>query len=397
MIATKKLYPLDGLRGIAAMSVVIMHLCYTYAVDYDTRLEQWSMSGGIFNEMITSTILALTNGTFSVWLFWMMSGSVLSIKFFQLKEKDRLSYIRKSAAKRYFRLLIPVASSIFLAYFCMSNGLYSNKELAIEFGEIYVSGPISWLNSQWSFEPELESALSSSFWYTFFNYRPQSTYNSVLWTMGPELISSYFLFMVLPLLGDGKNRLFTYLGVFSFCFFFEHFYVLSFIAGALIIDIQRSFKFKSIHKSLYIILIPLIIYALSKPNYGGYYYIIVSFVLVFLIVNFGLFNSILSSKLPSFLGKISFSLYLTHMMMIGLVASPTYFLSVKFISENNSKLFSAICVLISSIVFSFLFYKSIEKASSRQAGEIVEKIDIYYSKLVFFVRENSKKNEKNSA
>lgn len=109
----KKLIYLEGLRGIAAFIVVISHFIQVF---YPAMLESNpTLVHNSFETWISdSPINFLYNGNFAVYIFFILSGYVLSIKYHQKKD---LEIIFELGVKRYIRLAIPVAASVFFSIF----------------------------------------------------------------------------------------------------------------------------------------------------------------------------------------------------------------------------------------------------------------------------------------
>lgn len=370
---------LEGLRGIAALVVVFMHLSYTFLVDIHDKVESWASDGVFYKQIIGHILRAVLDGNFAVWLFWVMSGVVLSIKFFDLENKSNLgqalAYLRNSAKKRYFRLAIPVLASVMITYLFFSLNLISNTELAHAFGSIYVKGPISWLNSQWAFIPSFDTAFNSGVWYSFFDYHKVKTYNSVLWTMGPELFGSFILFFFLAFSAGSNKRWLLYVIVISFFVYYNKLYYVAFISGIAISDLKRFIQFKIDNSVIKILLFALLIYLVSLKNYNGYFHLILATVTVIFVYVFGFYERFLSNKYILFLGRISFSLYLVHMVVIGVVSAPVYFSLLPYFGNTVSKLASAMMVLVVSLLFATVFYRFIEKDSPLYAKKIVSIIE----------------------
>src|SRR4051794_16656837 len=100
---------LDGLRGLAALIVVIDHLAISFfqaATDGSiTRYHAQTAEKLVF----ATPLHLLVSGNFSVCIFFVLSGFVLSAKFFRTHER---SVAVASAWKRYLRLELPILGSV---------------------------------------------------------------------------------------------------------------------------------------------------------------------------------------------------------------------------------------------------------------------------------------------
>lgn len=223
----KKISQLEGLRGIAAFVVLLNHIKFTFFVNINKDI------GSRYGLVISTLTEALFDGNFSVWLFWVMSAFVLSIRFH--KEKDvnfSCSLMTDAAVRRYPRLLLPVTASVVFAWVLHSCGVMTNVNLANLLGSQYKN----WLGTFYLFKPDFSQALNSAVWQTFFAYNPYTSYNRVLWTMRIELYGSFFLFALLALIGKHPARVIFYLIIMAILYNLSAHWLNSFIAGTMICD-----------------------------------------------------------------------------------------------------------------------------------------------------------------
>lgn len=109
----KRIDTLDSLRGIAALTVVIHH-CMLVFPDFWSVYDPSSThkTNSPFIEILTYSPLHLIWGGFeAVILFFVLSGFVLSLPFISGKDPNYLDY----AIKRIFRIYIPYITLIMLA------------------------------------------------------------------------------------------------------------------------------------------------------------------------------------------------------------------------------------------------------------------------------------------
>ena len=195
----QKITYLNGLRGVAAFIVVFHHFIYAFYpalfLGFGAQLhlktgEEVFFSGSIFN--------LLYNGNFAVCIFFVLSGFVLSHKFFLQKD---YSVIKEGVAKRYVRLVIPVAFSVLVAFFLMKFSFFYNQQAG------KISGS-DWLGEFWTFHPNFLDALNQTFIGAFFFN--SFGYNMTLWSISYELIGSFLIFGFLIFFGKRKNRYWAY-------------------------------------------------------------------------------------------------------------------------------------------------------------------------------------------
>ena len=155
-----KIRYLDGLRGLAAFEVIFHHFILAFYPALFSGPEILThMKAGDEVYLSGSPLNLLYNGNFAVCIFFVLSGYVLSHKFFLHKDHE---IITASAIKRYVRLAIPVAVSIFCVFILMKFSLFYNQQAA----EISGSG---WLGGFWTFKPDFMDALKQMFFGTFFS------------------------------------------------------------------------------------------------------------------------------------------------------------------------------------------------------------------------------------
>ncbi|MEM7298006.1 MAG: acyltransferase family protein [Bacteroidota bacterium] len=231
-----KLLYLEGVRGIAALIVVLSHFQFTFSPTFPDHLlillkEQLNLP--LVPHGIHAFVIVFLDGNLAVFIFWFMSAYVISIRLFTEGNQD---YLYKSITKRYFRLMIPALGSIFLAYSLLSLGLMFNQELAIE-GGLEIN---KWLNNLYNFDPSLFMSLKSGIWDAFFDYNELSSYNAALWTMYPELMGSLFVFGLFAAVGNRRKRDLIYLAIFLIVVFLKTYWLASFVLGYWYSDVNNA-------------------------------------------------------------------------------------------------------------------------------------------------------------
>ncbi|MDD5616650.1 MAG: acyltransferase [Candidatus Methanoperedens sp.] len=156
----EKIKYLDGLRGLAAFIVVLGHYAVGfYPASYTARIEEVRADNAV-DLLISGTPLnVFYGGNFAVTVFFILSGYVLSYKFFKYRDQE---IIISSAVRRYFRLLIPVLFSSIIAYSFMKLSLFYNKEAAT------LTTSTWWLAAYWDFNPNFIDMLKQTFVGVFF-------------------------------------------------------------------------------------------------------------------------------------------------------------------------------------------------------------------------------------
>ena len=126
---------LDGLRGICCLLVVIDHCIGTFKPDL--RWTGLDGIGGIIRRIVQLSPLNIVyNGSVSVYIFFILSGYVLSIKFFKHKDSR---IVLDGVIKRIPRLMLPVLSSMIFMYlvYSLSSAFLDSSHNPSVWGYIY--------------------------------------------------------------------------------------------------------------------------------------------------------------------------------------------------------------------------------------------------------------------
>ncbi|MGG5218648.1 MULTISPECIES: acyltransferase family protein [Rahnella] len=369
-----KLLHVDGLRGVACFMVVLSHL----ALIFYPGLHDPSVYNNKFVSFIANGPLAFSySGTAAVYIFFVLSGFILSHSF--MKSGSLASALPNIATKRYFRLAIPATASCIFAYFILS--LFHPNTSTVP----------PWINFYATNNKTLIDAIYSGVVGSFFS-QPAKV-NPVLWTMKIELIGSFLTYFLCIIISKAMRKWLILL-LFSLAFFasqlpqHEKYGYISFILGVWIYTC--NFKIGIVFSA---ILIVLGIY-FGGVHYGSYSYIrMINYVRFFLngeesnayyLFNFfsgfliclvvlknNYFVSFFSKKLFSFMGKVSFTVYLFHLPFIYLIGLSTFNLlfthGVKYvISVISSSALSILSIYIASIYL----YRMIDRPSMRASEKI---------------------------
>lgn len=310
----ERLSHLDGLRGLAALIVVISHYIAFFCPVTLTFL------------FFSSTpIYLLYAGNFAVCVFFSLSGFVLSINYINTQ---RQVYVGSLILKRYVRLAIPVIASVLFSCFLLKNSLFTNLQLG---SLISSKGLLDYYN----FEPLWRDALINGFIGAFLP--GSSEYNPVLWTMSIEFVGSCLVFTLLAIFAifSKINRSYIYLFL---IFVFFNSYFLCFIIGMICSELYviRAFNFKKLELlgifvlSLYLgiypgglpiqLFMPLeaLIHNIPVTTIGNdvFFHIIGSALLLVGVLSSKKIADLLRTKVCQLLGEISFSLYLIHVPIL---------------------------------------------------------------------------------
>lgn len=370
---------LEGVRGMAALMVVAAHFVLAF---YPTLVNGDEQSAHTpYDELIHGTPLALLYaGMFAVAIFFVLSGFVLSIGFFQTKD---VNIVKKLAASRYLRLMLPALASILIAFFFMSVGFARLPEAAG-----LITGSASWLSS-WSFDATFFDAIRSGALDIFI--QPGSSFNNVLWTMYTEFLGSFLVFAILLLFAQSKYRWIMYIGCIILTF---NTWFMPFIIGMIVADMYTQRLLDKLRRAW---VIPLLLigglFLGSMPSGGvsgtmyeifsgegigeflgvkdfsaEMFYLTVGATMVVLAV-------LLSKRLSGWfgvrrvalLGRYTFSLYLTHLIVLYVIAVPIFLQLYGQISYNRSVAVAVFVAVPFLWAMTWLFERYIDAPSIRFA------------------------------
>ena len=357
----KKFEYLESLRGLASLTVVFAHFIVGfYPALYYAKAGQ-AHATSTFEFLLSRTPLNLLyNGSFSVAVFFVLSGYVLTFKFF--KDSRHAVVLLPLAFKRYFRLLLPVLLSVGFSYVVLRMGWYYRQPT------VALAGNNAWLVGLWNFKPDLWTMLREGFYGVLI--KREVTYNLVLWTMNIELFGSLIVYLFVYVFRNSPKRYFFYaLGI--ALFLRQHY--LAFILGMLLSDLsarKESWFHKSSNQALFIALLAIGLFLGSYPDEISVkgtvyafldlepwvrtrqYHILGAALVMTALLKLPWLQSLLSRKPLVLLGKLSFSLYLLHTIIMGSLGNHLF----AFFTQHVSYL--AAFVMTFSITLPIIFMAS---------------------------------------
>jgi peptidoglycan/LPS O-acetylase OafA/YrhL len=369
---------LEGIRGVAAFIVVLHHFGLAfYPAYYSLNLAEGHMDNGNVEKMVGSSPLNFfLNGSMAVSVFFVLSGIVLSYRYFQTKNDDIL---RGLAIKRYPRLMLPALFATLLFYVIKFSGGIFSSEAAI------ITKCGWWLPTIGGFDLDIWLMLKTTLWNVFFT--GNNAYLTVLWTMSIEMYGSFLVFAILLLFGQMRSRGIIY-GV--ICIYFH----LAFLMGIVLSDlmVNRPQIFTQLNK--FFILIPTLIigfYLASYPtsnfvkmeetiyrhlNFVNHelYHALGAILLIFSVLCSPFLQKTFTNKVSLFLGKISFSMYLLHPIVIASFSSFLMIQCKEWKYYNNAALFIFISTLIVTFIISYLMTIFIDQKSIKISQKLYNKL-----------------------
>lgn len=321
----KKLEYIDGMKGIGALMVYFCHFVFAfYYGAYSLQPEHTHTASQAELAIGKSPLNLLYSGNTAVCLFLILSGFVLCLSYFKTREKARL---KKSAWKRYFRLMPVILMVNLLIALLMSLGLYRNYETAV------LTKSEAWFQGFNHFAPSLWGVLKESLVGCFL--WGSNDYNGVLWTIPQLFLGALLVYLTACLLGEKRWRYVVYALILLVLVKADIYYCGIFLGFVLCDAVCTQENWMALYRKCKIV--PLIVFLLgfylaSYPSIGltlpgtiygilpGAYTVIYHMAgaafLVAGVLGSGMLQRLFSGKDFVFLGKISFSLYLLHFPVI---------------------------------------------------------------------------------
>ena len=359
-----KINSAESIRGLACLAVVFSHLAmsfFPYLHHFDAN-ETTDLAW--VNAMHHSPFGFLYSGDAAVFVFFVLSGFVLSYAI--LKSPDQFNdKIKSMMIKRYPRLMIPALTSCLIIWSVFQ---------VIHIDSHHVG---AWLQAFTAQNFRLKDALYEGTIGAFLF--SESNINWVLWTMTIELMGSFALFFLLYLYHYKKiafllgSLLIPCLAYYwrgqGFCFGIS-----SFIFGMYIYLYAKPLK-----NMTAIIMLLFGLYFAGAHNTSAAYswvhhilgestYDYCNFFAGILIVYSILMNPLLSKCLdhPFFvwLGKLSFSIYLLHLLMLYLICIPLFnlFLSWQW-NYSISVIISASAAILMTLFVANFYSRYVDQFS----------------------------------
>ncbi len=378
---------LDGLRGIAALQVVLVHYASAFLPDLVLGLPPGQRPANWVQAFAQSPFFFLIDGYVSVYIFFLMSGFVLRGAFM------KLDLLPLGVWRRLVRLGLPAAAAAALAALAFRLDDHAHFRAAV------VSGSSMWLANQALLPPSFvalaRDALLNSM---LIGYREVSVwphwahpaqlsgaFDPPLWTLHLEFVGSMlclalaFLFRRAAWLGAtwlgyaailfvgyryGGSVLFLFIIGFALAAVYPRRQAwwlqaagLACLAGGL--WLSRSFPLPvAIHVQTWLrhAHVPA-----AWPFSGQ-----LAGLLVFLgVLNLPLAQWLLSARPVQWLGHISFGLYLVHFPILGTVGSEVFLLSQPHLGNQLAAFATLAAGLLITLPAALLFTRYIDQPAVR--------------------------------
>ncbi|MCF7787331.1 MAG: acyltransferase [Prosthecobacter sp.] len=328
-------WPLDGLRGVASLAVVMAHfggIFYPAAVFGGSFAAHSSLESTFWQ----SPLVLLSHGELAVCIFFVLSGYVLTFRDVADTRSAR-AHALLNMLKRPVRLGGMVLCMMFLSYGLKLLGGYKIEEAGLLSGsEKYVAGSLdfgTWLRGF------LQEALFSPF-STGYKYDPP------LWTIRDELWGSWVVFGVLLLAPRPSWRMWLCLILLPIC---HGSHIQGMVLGMMLARASQLPWFgkvlgrAGVSLALLAVAFPLCCYPyyvrqfspadFAVSWYGswpalewqaGSWCMVGAFILVAVLVRWGGSLPTGAKGFFTWLGKLSFALYAVHFIVLGSCTAQVY-------------------------------------------------------------------------
>lgn len=347
---------LDTIRGLAALTVISEHYVIAYGLPCETPLCQQILD--------FSPLHIWWDGTAAVSMFFVLSGLVLSIKYFRVSHKPDMSQFHLShfLIGRMFRIWLP-----YLLVLILSAGLFLHT-----FGGDVLNTRLpasDWIFNMWhkyplTFSDMLREGLLLDM-PALIVLLPQS------WTLSIELVLSLLLPVGL-LLADRGTVWLVFFSLLAISLLGVSLFLLHFLMGLMIARYYAPISNYLTHKNWprrLLLLVGLFFYTsanfLPKAYFGDASIWLLTglgagMILMFLLGSESS-QALLSQPILRQIGKVSYSAYLTHMAVL-IVLTPYVLKSLEVLTDQRLSLWFGgwliTVVLVQGI--SLLFYHGLE-------------------------------------
>ncbi len=376
---------IEGMRGLAALIVVFGHtiaafypVLFPYPAVLPLSLDDLTTQPILVKAFVFSPLTIFYNGISAVMIFMIVSGYVVSYNCFHNKDEN---YITASFFKRYFRLTIPVLFSCIISYFLLKVGAFSNIKASW-------ASHSPWLTQFYNCDADFFNMVKFVLYDEYAaHYEQLLCYGTILWMMYALLLGSFLIYAFYALFARASSRLRIFIYI-ALIIIFNKSLLLAVILGMILFDMDAHNVFQNVNKFILLIMLLLGTYLASyiradfpfytildidfmKKYFGdwgsllGFYYIIGAFLLFFALSRLSLSRKVFSSKVAVYLGKISFSLYLLHFIVICSLSSYIFRWLKNVINASNELSFivTFVMTIVVTILLSHIFHHYVELKS----------------------------------
>lgn len=366
----ERISELDALRGIAAFTVLLNHCFAIYPGVYEALSSKSVSDTGFLLKLFSfSPLHIFWNGHAAVILFFVLSGFVLSISHYNGLKFYYWSYLIKRICRLYIPYFVIITISVLLLNFYEGN--HSTEQISYQFTKswnarrnthdyinlLLLQGKIDIVNFPlWTVIIEIEIAIILPFFIKII--KRLNFYGNLIFIGAYLALVKLATHTVTDLDITARNL----------------YYLPFFLFGSLLYKHRTKFKNLRVVNVYYIIIVFISIAVLcdwewlivwfvkyDKANFlvavSDYMVAIGSVLLIIICISsFGSIRKVLNTAVFQFMGKISYSLYLIHVVVI---------LFVLFCFRSINYKYQVFIIIASCLLVSYCYYLCIERPSVR--------------------------------
>ena len=334
----------------------------------------------LIKAFVFTPLIIFYNGTFAAMIFLIISGYVVGYNCFYNKDEN---YITAGFFKRYFRLTIPILFSCVIAYFLLEAGAFSNIKAS---GESHSR----WLSQFYHCDANFFNMIKFVLYDEYLGFSSNEDllcYGAILWLMSALLLGSFLVYAFYALFARASSRLRIFIYI-ALIIIFSKSLLLAVILGMILCDMDANNVSQNVNKIILLIMLlsgiclgslirfdfpfyTILDIDFIKNYFGGlvpflfFYYIIGAFLLFFALSRLSFSLKVFSSKVAVYIGKISFSIYLLHFIVICSLSSYILVWLKNDINASNELSFivTSLITIVVTISLSHIFHHYIELKS----------------------------------
>ncbi|MBO5891499.1 MAG: acyltransferase [Oscillospiraceae bacterium] len=360
----------DGLKGIAC----ILMFCHHFALIFfpATFYGQWVSTRlyGIDTRLAQSPLGVFLNGNFLLAVFCMLSALVLSLQILRKPDPARLGAV---VAKRYFRLMPPLFGVGLVVWAFLRYGLFTHAGVVEATGspwaDLYYQGTMS-------FRQFLEAALVKVWFYG------DESLSTAFWMLSRLFYGSFLSILLSTVAWKYPKRAWILYVVVAALLFDQSELLLAFALGTLLawmlVREIRLPKFASPVAVLLGLVLGGYPSGIGASNFYRFFrgltfidwHILGAFVMILGILSWEGAQKCLSWRLFTWLGKISYSVYLIHIPLLFSLSTGVFLWTEGKLGYLGSVAVSFGVSLVTLTALSWLYHRFVETG----CGKLQEKL-----------------------
>lgn len=367
----KRIDWLDGTKGILCILIFIHHflLIFFPAIHFGASVPSYLY--GVDTYLSQSPLSVIFNGNYMVALFCVISAVVISRNVMCIEDKSKLA---DTVAKRYFRLMLPLLGVGFVTYLFSQLGFFSNVEvgalLKSPWAVAYYNDPISF-----------GEFISSSFIRTWFY--GDSTLATSFWMLSKLFIGTFVCILMSLITWKYPKNAFVFYVFLILVYIDRSNLIFAFVLGTLIAWISvYSTKLFNRYAGIFALLLGVLLGGYPSGVEPTNFYKYISFlsyidlhIIGAALTIYGLFScqvlqKLLSTKIFRWLGQISYSVYLIHILVLFSLSTAVYKLLINYMGYYLSVGISFVVSLAMIVCLSSLYQKYVERLCNKLQGKI---------------------------